>query len=134
MNDKEKVLAFLNDAKVWYLATVDDEGKPHVRPFGTQAILDDQLYIGTSLKKKVAKQMLAHPQIEISGMAKGKWIRLEATVVHDNRVEQEARFLDAVPSLKKMCAAGDGNTAIFYLKDAKATIYSSTEAPETYNF
>ena len=33
MNDKEKVLEFLNDAKVWYLATVDDEGNPHVRPF-----------------------------------------------------------------------------------------------------
>ncbi|HAJ15805.1 pyridoxamine 5'-phosphate oxidase family protein [Sharpea azabuensis] len=134
MNDKEKVLEFLNDAKVWYLATVDDEGNPHVRPFGAQAILDDKLYIQTGLKKNVAKQMLAHPQVEISGMAEGKWIRLEATVVHDDRVEQEARFLDAVPSLKKMYAAGDGNTAIFYLKDAHATICSFTEAPETYDF
>ena len=52
--------------KVWYLATVDDEGNPHVRPFGAQAIPDDKLYIGTGLKKNVAKQMIAHPQVEIS--------------------------------------------------------------------
>ena len=33
--------------------------------------------------------------------------------------------------LKKMYTAGDGNTAIFYLKDAHATMRSFTEAPGT---
>lgn len=64
----ERVLEFLNNAKTWYLATVDEQGNPQVRPFGAQHIFEGKLYIQTGLKKEVAKQMLAHPQVAISGM------------------------------------------------------------------
>ncbi|WP_330682887.1 pyridoxamine 5'-phosphate oxidase family protein [[Clostridium] aminophilum] len=67
----EKVLEFLKKAGTWYLATVDDSGEPHVRPFGAQNIFEGKLYIQTGLKKNVAKQMLAHPKVAISGMADG---------------------------------------------------------------
>ncbi len=51
-------------------------------------------YKKTGLKKKVARQMLAHPQIAISGMADDKWIRLTAEAVHDERIEaQHSRFI-----------------------------------------
>lgn len=43
-------------------------------------------------------------------------------------------MLDANPTLKSMYAAGDGNTAVFYLKNATATFCSFTEAPETVKF
>ena len=130
----EKVLEFLKKAGVWYLSTVDEEGNPQVRPFGAQNIFEGKLYIQTGLKKKVAKQMLAHPQIAISGMADGKWIRLNAEAVHDERIEAQQSMLDAIPSLKSMYAAGDGNTAVFYLKNATAEICSFTAEPEVIRF
>ncbi len=130
----ERVLEFLNNAKTWYLATVDEQGNPQVRPFGAQHIFEGKLYIQTGLKKEVAKQMLAHPQVAISGMANGKWIRLNAEVVLDERIEAQQAMLDANPTLKSMYAAGDGNTAVFYLKNATATFCSFTEAPETVKF
>ena len=132
--EMEKVLEFLKKAGVWYLATVDEEGNPQVRPFGAQNIFEGKLYIQTGLKKKVAKQMLAHPQIAISGMADGKWIRLNAEAVHDERIEAQQSMLDANPSLKSMYAAGDGNTDVFYLKNATAEICSFTAEPEVIRF
>ena len=130
----EKVLEFLKKSGVWYLATVDDEGMPHVRPFGAQNIFEDKLYIQTGLVKNVAKQMIAHPNVAISGMADGKWIRINAEVVLDERIEAQEAMLDANPGLKRMYAAGDGNTAVFYLKNATATICSFTEEPEVIKF
>lgn len=130
----EEVYEFLKNAKTWYLATVDEEGNPQVRPFGAQNIFEGKLYIQTGLKKKVARQMLSHPRIAITGMCDGKWIRLNADAIYDERIEAQQAMLDANPGLKSMYTAGDGNTAVFYLKNAEAQICSFTEAPRIIRF
>lgn len=129
----ETVCEFLQKAETYYLATVDGD-QPHVRPFGTAHIFEDRLYIQTGRKKDVAHQLKANPKIEISGMTGGKWIRLQAEAVLDERIEAQQSMLDANPGLKEMYAAGDGNTEVYYLKNAKATICSFTEEPVTYTF
>ncbi|MDD6221610.1 MAG: pyridoxamine 5'-phosphate oxidase family protein [Lachnospiraceae bacterium] len=130
----EEVLKFLQEAGVWYLAT-DEDGQPHVRPFGSQMIWNGKLYFQTGLKKDVAKQLLKNPKIEISAMnKKGEWIRLKAEAIHDPSIEAQKAMLDTMPELKKMYAAGDGNTAVFYLRNAAATICSFTTEPKTITF
>ena len=57
-----------------------------------------------------------------------------AEAVHDPDVKAEQAMLDKMPSLKKMYAAGDGNTAVFYLRNAKAAFRSFTEEPKTVEF
>lgn len=130
----EEVYEFLKNAGTWYLATVDEEGNPQVRPFGAQNIFEGKLYIQTGLKKKVAKQMLAHPRIAITGMYQGKWIRLNADAIYDERIKAQQAMLDANPGLKHMYKAGDGNTAVFYLQNAEAQICSFTEEPRIIRF
>lgn len=129
----EEVLKFLQACGVWYLAT-DEDGQPHVRPFGSQMIYNGKLYFQTGLKKDVAKQLLNNPKIEISGMANGEWLRLTAEAIHDPSIEAQQAMLDTMPELKKMYAAGDGNTAVFYLKNAKAEICSFTHEPKVITF
>ncbi|MCH4031417.1 MAG: pyridoxamine 5'-phosphate oxidase family protein [Lachnospiraceae bacterium] len=130
----EEVLKFLQEAGVWYLAT-DEDGQPHVRPFGSQMIWNGKLYFQTGLKKDVAKQLLKNPKIEISAMnKKGEWIRLKAEAIHDPSIEAQKAMLDTMPELKKMYAAGDGNTAVFYLRNAAAIICSFTTEPKTITF
>ena len=90
----ERVFEFLKRAGIWYLATVDEYSNPQVRPFGAQNIFEGKLYIETGLKKQVAKQMLAHPRISISGMVEDKWIRLDAYAVYDERLEAQAAMLE----------------------------------------
>ncbi|ATW25114.1 pyridoxamine 5'-phosphate oxidase family protein [Candidatus Formimonas warabiya] len=129
----EEVYAFLKKCETYYLATMDGD-QPRVRPFGTVNIFENKLYIQTGKVKNVSKQMQANPKIELSGMADGKWIRVEAVAVEDDRVEARQHMLDAYPSLQGMYAADDGNAQVLYLKDATATISSFTEAPKVIKF
>ena len=133
MSNLERVAAFLKEAGTYYLATADGD-QPRVRPFGTAHIFEGKLYFQTGLVKDVAKQLAANPKIEISAFDKGQWIRVWGEAVHDPRTEAQASMLEAYPSLQKMYAVDDGNTAVYYLKNAKATFSSFTSAPETVEF
>ena len=129
----QEVYEFLKNAGTYYLATVEGD-QPRVRPFGTADIFEGRLYIQTGLKKPVAKQMLANPKVEICAFKDGKWIRIAAEAVLDERIEAQEHMLESHPSLRRMYAAGDGNTAVFWLKNATATISSFSEAPKTITF
>lgn len=129
----KEVYEFLKKCGVYYLATMDGD-QPRVRPFGTIDLFEDKLYIQTGRSKNVSKQIKANPKVEICGMAEGKWIRIEATLVDDPRIEAEQHMLDAYPSLKGRYAAGDGNNQVLYMKDVTATISSFTEEPKVYKF
>ena len=43
-------------------------------------------------------------------------------------------MLEAYPHLRGMYQPGDGNTAVYYLKNAEAQICSFTEAPKVIRF
>ena len=129
----EEVCAFLKKCGVYYLATMEGD-QPRVRPFGVSEIIDGKLYFLTGKRKDVSKQMLANPKVEISATCGREWIRIEALAVEDDRVAVRQQILDAVPSLKGMYQADDGNCQVFYLKDATATFYSFGGAPSTVKF
>lgn len=124
---------FLKNAGTFYIATMDED-KPRVRPFGVVNIFEDKLYIQTGKKKKVSKQMEKNNNIEICAFNEGKWIRVEAKAIEDDRREARVSMLEANPILKSMYDADDGNTEVLYLKDATATISSFTSNPEVYKF
>jgi len=124
---------FLKECGVFYIATIDGD-KPRVRPFGAINIFEDKLYLQTGKVKNVSKQIELNPNVEISGMNNGKWIRLEGKLVRDDRIEAKTAMLDNNPELKSMYKAEDDNTEVLYFTDATATIYSFTEAPVEYKF
>lgn len=130
-----EVYEFLKKSGVYYLATVDGD-QPHVRPFGTIDLFDGKLYIQTGKVKPVACQMKANSKVEISAMTPdGHWIRLSAEAVLDEgNIAAQTHMLDAYPSLKAQYQPGDGNTEVYYLRNATAQICSFTEAPRTICF
>ncbi len=129
----ERVVNFLKDAETYYLATVDGD-QPRVRPFGTANVFEGKLYIQTGKVKDVSKQIHANPKVEICAFKNGEWLRVAGTLVEDDRREAKQAMLDAYPSLQKMYSADDGNTEVFYFKDAAATFSSFTKEPETEKF
>ena len=130
----KEVCEFLKNCGVYYLATVEGN-QPRVRPFGTVELFEDKLYIQTGKVKAVAQQMKANPKVEISAMSQdGRWIRISAEAVLDDNVKAQEHMLDAYPNLKAMYKAGDGNTEVYYLKNAVAQICSFTEAPREIRF
>jgi len=131
----QEVYEFLRTCGVYYLATVDGD-QPRVRPFGTAVIYQQNLYIQTGRKKNVARQMLTHPKVEICPYdpGKGVWLRIEAKVVADERLEAKQYVLDQYPQLKSMYKADDENTLVLYLKDVTATFNTFTDPARTVTF
>ena len=129
----ERVCNFLKEAGVYYLATTEGD-QPRVRPFGTANIFDGKLYIQTGKVKPCSKQILANPKVEISAFHQGTWIRIAGELVEDDRIEAKKSMLDAYPNLRTMYDEYDGNTQVFYFKNAVATLSSFTAAPEIIKF
>lgn len=128
-----EVYEFLKKSEVYYLATMDGD-QPRVRPFGTIDLYEGRLYIQTGRVKAVSEQMKKNPKIEISAMCDGKWIRVTAEAALDDNIAAQEHMLAAYPSLQAMYKAGDGNTEVFYLKNASAQICSFTEPAKNIEF
>ena len=133
MEGIEKVYQFLDEAKTYYLATVDGD-QPRCRPFGTALLYDGKLYIQTGKVKAVSKQIAANPKVEICAFNGGKWLRVAGELVNDDSRDVKVAMLEKMPMLKKMYSADDDNTQVLYFKNATATFCSFTEAPEVFKF
>lgn len=129
----EEVVKFLKDANTYYLATVEGD-QPRVRPFGTAHIFEGKLYIQTGKVKEVSKQLHANPKAEICAFKGGEWIRIAGELVEDDRREARQSMLDDYPGLKKMYSADDGNTEVFYFKNATATNSAFNHEPKVIKF
>ena len=129
----QHVYDFLKKCGTYYLATMEGD-QPRVRPFVTVDLFEGKLYLQTGLSKSVAQQLKADPKVELCAFDGERWLRVAATAVYDDNIEAQKHMLAAYPSLQAMYQPGDGNTAVYYLKDATATFSSFTAAPEVVRF
>lgn len=128
----KEVYDFIKKCGTYYLATVEADGQPRVRPFGTIDMYEDKLYIQTGKEKPVSKQLNANPKAEICCFdgETGKWLRLCGELINDDSVAAKKHMLDAYPNLRGMYNENDENTQVLYFKNATATISSFAEAPK----
>lgn len=125
-----KATEYLMSCGTLYLAT-DEEGQPHVRPFGAVCEFEGKMYIVTNNQKKVYNQMKKNGKVEICGMHKGTWIRVEGEVKEDTRREARVAMMDAnTAALSSMYTVDDNLMTVFYFEHGTATIYSFTDNPE----
>ncbi|RKD35338.1 pyridoxamine 5'-phosphate oxidase family protein [Lacrimispora algidixylanolytica] len=130
----EEVLKYLKECGTFYLATMDGD-QPRVRPFGAVCAYEGKIYTMTGNRKPVYQQMLKNPKIEISGMNKGTFIRLECEVVPDDRREVRVAMMEEYPgSLSKMYSVDDKIMEVLYLKNVKATINTLTGESKVIEF
>ena len=133
MSNIERVCEFLKEAGTYYLATVEGD-QPRVRAFGTVLLYEGKIYIETGKAKAVSKQIAQNPKVEICAFKDGKWLRVAGELVNDDDWDVKVAMLEKMPSLKAMYSADDDNTQVLYFKNAKATIYSFTDAPVSCEF
>ena len=75
----KRVLDFLKNAEVYYLATVEGD-QPRVRPFGTVNEFEGKLYIQTGKVKPTSHQLAVNPKAEICAFKDGAWIRVDKPI------------------------------------------------------
>ena len=103
-------------------------------PFGTINEFEGKLYIQTGKVKSVSHQIAVNPKVEICAFLDGEWLRVACELIEDDRVEPRKAMLDAYPNLRGMYDENDGNTQVFYMKNATATISSFTSKPVVIEF
>ena len=133
MEAVERVYEFLEEAKTYYLATVEGD-QPRVRPFGAVLLYDGRLYLQTGKVKAVSKQLAANPKAEICAFHNGIWLRVSGELINDDDRNVKVAMLDKMPSLKSMYSADDDNTQVLYFRNATATFSSFTAPSETVTF
>lgn len=125
-----KIVEELKTTGVFYIATVDSDGQPRVRPFGAVTEFEGKVYLCTNNTKKCYTEMISNPKTEISGMnPDGTWLRVSGKLVRDDRDEARAAVLDDNPNLKNMYSVGDGIFEVLFLEDVTCTKYSFTAEP-----
>jgi uncharacterized pyridoxamine 5'-phosphate oxidase family protein len=129
----QEVYDFLKKCRTYYLATMEGD-QPRVRPFGIVDMFEGRLYIQTNMKKNVSKQLCGNPKVEICAYDGDRWIRMQAVAVEDDRLMAKRHMLDTYPVLREKFSADEGNTKVFYLEDAAATISSFTGEPKVIRF
>ena len=128
----KEALEYLKSCGTFYLAT-DENGRPHVRPFGAVCEFEGKLYIVTNNQKKVYQQMKANGKVEICGMHKDTWLRVEGEVTEDTRREARVAMMDDnKAALSSMYTVDDNLMTVFYFEHGTATIYSFTDEPKVF--
>jgi uncharacterized pyridoxamine 5'-phosphate oxidase family protein len=118
----ESVAQFLTANSPFFFATVDEEGRPRVRPFGFVAVHNNRLYFSMGSYKPVYRQVRANPHVEISAVdSENRWLRLRGTAVVDEDPAVAAMVFEQFPRLRDLYNDKTGLTlALVYLKDASA--------------
>ena len=126
----EEVYEMLKAAGSYFLATCEDS-QPRVRPFGTVNLYNGKLYIQTGKSKAVSHQLHQNPKLELCAMVGSDWLRIEATAAEDDDRGARVSMLEAYPELGSMYSPDDGNTEVWYLRNATATLFSFARPPKT---
>lgn len=118
-NSLNEVSAFFENAKMFFLATVEDD-QPRVRPFGHLAEHEGRLYFNTGKHKNVYKQLCKDPKIEICAFDKGVWYRVDAIVKESEEDAIKQMMIEIDPVVKKTYGSSTEDLAIFTLTHVKA--------------
>lgn len=118
-----KVVEFLKENPVQYLATVGRDGKAKCRPFMFAMEQDGKLWFCTNNQKDVYKDMQANPEIEVSVSSPSyACIRLHGKTVFENNMSvKEGCMLN--PIVKGQYQTADNPIfEVFYLENPHGVI------------
>jgi uncharacterized pyridoxamine 5'-phosphate oxidase family protein len=131
----QEVYDLLDKFGVYHIATVDKEGKPHVRPFGSKMILDGKFYFSCSLPKNVYDQLSANGAIEISACGQGmEWLRISATAKEvSNAADKQKVYANSMYAAPDSRMKREIDTVAFFeITNATATYYGQDQ--KVYNW
>ena len=131
----DRIDEFLNEAKVFFLATVDGD-KPKNRPLGFHLLKDGKLYFGVGDFKDVYKQMVENPYVEIVALVETDFLRYYGKAVFEDDYSFGESIVAGNEFLQTIYNDETGyKLAIFHLEEATAEIRDITgKINESYEF
>lgn len=125
----EEILDFLNKCRTFYLGTVDEDGRPRVRPFGFVMEWDGKPAFCTATVKEVCRQLQANPYVEICAFMPDTmvWMRISGKTGFTNEIAAKRKALETMPALKDIYRS-EKNPVLtcFFIEEGEAAFYSFT--------
>jgi Uncharacterized conserved protein len=125
-----EILDFLSQSPAFYVATVDENNNPRVRPFSFVMEWEGKLTFVTNTQKKIYQQLGQHPYIEICSFSpeKGEWMRISGSVLIFKSKVANAKVLEIMPQLKNIYQSEDNPTLVcFSIIKGEAALYNFAE-------
>ena len=128
----KEIIDFLYANPIGCLASIDDNGRPHVRPWGFMFEQDGKLWFCTSNTKDVFCQIQSNPAIEFCSTSKDFiTVRVSGDVIFgiDKTIKRKMLAMnDLVKSIFK--TPDNPEFEIFYLKHGQATMFDYKKEEE----
>ena len=121
----EEIIEFLAQSPAFYMATVEKNGQPRVRPFSFVMEWKGKLTFVTATNKDIYKQLAQNPRLEICSLSPaGDWMRLLGTVKFTAETQARRKVLELMPELKALYQEDDPRMVCFYIVRGQAEVYS----------
>jgi uncharacterized pyridoxamine 5'-phosphate oxidase family protein len=131
MEQLNVVAQYLQDSKVFYLATQSNEG-PDVRPMGIAIPYQERLYFILAKPMNLFKQLQENDMVSISAWNGEKMLRLYGSAVLDDTDETKEAFIGMNEQIAQMFPKEV--IAPYYLNNVKASIGAMGAEADVYEF
>ena len=116
MSNSEKVCKFLDEAKMFYLATVEGD-KPHVRPLGSHKLIDGKLYFLVGNFKNVYKQLTTNTNCELVACKPDmEWIRISGKAIFEKDFTISDNMMNDNKNLKELYEKNGWKAMVFHIE------------------
>jgi uncharacterized pyridoxamine 5'-phosphate oxidase family protein len=121
----DEVAAFISATPDFYVATVDAQNRPRVRPFGVAVSLNNHVWFATNSEKKVYAEIQNNPYVEIcSYNAKGgAWIRVSGKAVFEDNLAVKQKVFEVLPSLSAIYKSPENPILKVFYVEGQADFY-----------
>lgn len=102
--NKQEIISYIKEVHFGYLATVDEDNRPRVRPIGIHNIYNDCLYFFTFGHTRKVEEMENNPRVEVvwSKLAEQSQVRIGGEVALETSEEIQQQFIADNPIVTKM--------------------------------
>ena len=132
MSNSEKVCKFIDEAKVYYLATIEED-KPHVRPLGSHKLLNDKVYFFIGDFKNVYKQLLKNSNCElVATKTTGEWMRISGKAIFEKDFAIADNMLNDNKKIKELYEKNGWKAMVFHI-EGKVEIINIMKSEEKFD-
>lgn len=105
---RDEIIGFIKEVNIGYMATMDNNNRPRVRPMGIHTIYDKDIYFFTFKNTRKVSEINNNPQVEVvwANTKTLSQVRIsgDATIVNDETIQQ--RFKNDEPIVGKILPPG----------------------------
>jgi uncharacterized pyridoxamine 5'-phosphate oxidase family protein len=126
MSGLELVAAFISATPDFYLATVDANNHPRVRPFGLALAFNDHLWFCTNNQKKVYAEIQKNPYVEVCSYnsKEGEWIRISGKAVLADELAVKQKIFETSPAIGSIYQSPENPVFTIFYIEGKADFYT----------